>query len=247
MSWPYVPADRMICVSDEFGVNETDSLYVRVEDMTYRAMPDRTSLRVRWGRRADTGARAGVGSSLSWDDAGGAGLALWYERGWTAGRLGDIRIRMQGGRSIAGAWGLGTEGRAETALGRTTAARVRGWFFGEDSGRRAGLGEVALAQHLGHGSALHASVRGYQDGGGGESRKRSEVTFVELRNESLKGTLLRASYRWYGDSEGVRAEGPSVGFEQYLEDWSFGVSYRRYRTSEGVDAGTWRLALKIEF
>jgi hypothetical protein len=241
------PADRMIAVSDEFAVSATDSLSVWIEDMACDAASDRTSLLVHWARVPDTGVLTGAGSSAYRDDEGGVGFAAWYDLGRRPAPGGDVRMRLRGSRSAAEAWGLSAEGRAAIALGRATASRVRVWFFGDDGGQHAKLGEVALAQHLGRGSALHASVRTYEDGGAGADRRNSTVALVELRNGSVEGTLLRASYRWYEDSEGVRAGGPSLGLERDLSDWSFGLSYRHYWTSEGVDAGTWRVMARLAF
>ena len=238
------PPEAVWFVSDEMRASPSNHLVFVAEGLLFDEEADKQRIGLNWGRRtASKNSRVWLGLSYLWNGAGADGFATSAELSSRAGPNLDWLLGAQIIRGLDESWGARVRVRLDAVLSRSTALRARAWLFRDwQAGSSAGVAEVRLARHLGRGAALHALLRANSSEAVGS--RRSAVGSVELRKE-LGRTLVRLSCRWYGDAAGVGAWGPSAGVEREFDWGSAGVNYRFYETNEGLQAGTWWVALRF--
>ena len=109
------------------------------------------------------------------------------------------------------------------------------------------MGEIIPAQGFGRNTSLHASYRAFQSTDE-TGTVDSAIQSVELRRRKARSRfMLRLGYRWYQDSTDVTAEGPSAGFDFSRGERTFGLFYRQYENSDGLNAGSAWFSFRSKF
>lgn len=235
-------------------LDSEDALAMQAEYYHFKRNPAELLFLGEWYHQYQ-GRRFSPGALIRANEAGDRGGALSFEAALDLGPNATGALRAELHRTPGNKWA----GRLETRLDPwvvtpTTHAEARLWVYKEEYEFWSTSADVNVLQFITEvvdplegieeRLALQAWFRRYDNFTGWWSM----VEVVGLRAQVSRRTFLRASYRWYQDSNKITGDGPSVGVERaFTANFTASFDYRYYTTSERQGYDTFWLSAEMRF